>query len=119
MEIDKVFVYGTLKKKFSNHIYLGNSKFLGKDTIEGFELHRCNNGIPFIINGEGEVTGEVYKINRKTLQTLDWLEGEGQFYKRILVNTMFGMVWVYVIDNQKYETIKKDSTKIINGVYNG
>lgn len=70
-----VFVYGTLKKGFSNH-----ERFLkGKEKISDAVLHGYNmyslGRFPGIVVGKGNVYGEVYEVNQETLRRLDALEG--------------------------------------------
>lgn len=106
-----VFVYGTLKKGFSNDKFLESSEFIGKAyTKNKFPMYIYKNGpypFPYMLNmisrsaelAKGDkniftakqlnvmseannVKGEVYKISDETLAKLDWLEGCPDFYFR-------------------------------------
>lgn len=73
-----VFVYGSLKKSFYNHHILKDSKFIGYGTTTG-KLYNLGM-FPGMVEGsytEGTDTiyGEVYQVNKETLQILDKLEG--------------------------------------------
>jgi len=78
----KVFVYGTLKQGYGNHGLLNDAKYLG-DAVTVGKYRLLNAGFPVIRPGDvGRVEGEVYEVNRHTLQALDRLEGEGTMYHR-------------------------------------
>ncbi len=83
----KIFVYGTLKMGFWNHRFLnkyGGAKLLGKAKVNGYDLYESV--IPFAVEGQGIVTGEVYEVCDQTLLLLDKLEGVSVgLYKRELV----------------------------------
>ena len=83
-----LFVYGTLKKGFSNNYLLENSKFISKaKTLDKFQLYNCKNGyFPFLLKSEqnNQVNGEVYLIDSRTLINLDDLEDFPKLYLRNL-----------------------------------
>jgi gamma-glutamylcyclotransferase (GGCT)/AIG2-like uncharacterized protein YtfP len=83
LDLNYVFVYGTLKKSFPNDHYLTDSIFLGKATIQGQLL---NIGpFPGLIgtgSKKDRVQGEIYIVDNETLARLDRLEGEGSLYLR-------------------------------------
>lgn len=55
------------------------------------------------LNGNTPITIEVYEIDDFTLVRLDSLEGFPNFYNRMQINTEFGSVWIYYLDdNNKY-----------------
>jgi len=80
----KVFVYGTLKKGYSNHGYLLSSKFIGKAYSKNtYTLFNC--GFPMAyLNPKGyPIAGELYEVPEKTIErSIDPLEGNGYFYTR-------------------------------------
>ena len=83
-----VFVYGTLKSGCSNHIKMqeADAQFLCKGKTKGKRLLTIQ-GLPYLHDGDSpdgfQVEGEIYKIpNPKGLETLDWFEGNGEFYQR-------------------------------------
>lgn len=78
-----VFVYGTLKKNFSNHTLLVKSHFLGSaHTAEKYALYVT--AIPFVIKDEpiSHIHGELYEVCDSTLARLDYFEGHPDHYMR-------------------------------------
>ena len=77
-----LFVYGTLKKGYSLNAHTLTAKhnspfvdFLGEATIEGYEMF-SNGSFPYIMSGDGTITGEVYEVrSEELLQTLREIEG--------------------------------------------
>ena len=104
-----VFVYGTLKKGHWNSVILRDSELLFKATTVSNKYDMVDLGsFPAIIKGGGfRITGEVYNVNKRTLQQLDALEGNGSFYNRekILVEPLSAMdkmsAWTYILDSNK------------------
>ena len=125
-----VFVYGTLKKGFGLHSYMGNSYCKKKDQLKGWDMYRLQS-FPVIIPGKGVITGEVYQVNGKTLKLLDQVEGvDYGHYKRKKVTTVSGeRVWVYYQDESKhwwellqggvFTRSKRRITRIIPGAFLG
>ena len=74
-----VFVYGTLMEGETNHHYLENSTFLDMATIEGYEMYNVG-WYPAIIDGDGLIIGELYKVPTNDMPSIDMLEGEGSLY---------------------------------------
>lgn len=105
----KVFVYGTLKKGFRNHHYLGGLK--GKSAFApGINLFIGSSPFPFAKRGERTAIGELYEIDEATLEKLDRLEGHPVFYKReqtrIVGEDIDTMAWIYLYpDADKFEPI--------------
>lgn len=109
----RVFVYGTLKKQYTNHYLLKDARYLGEAfTVDGFKMF--NVGFPIIrLHDEGKsVLGEVYEVDDATLKRLDALEAEGHMYDRKKVDVVYtggsidqtnieAGVYVY-IGNDKY-----------------
>jgi gamma-glutamylaminecyclotransferase len=103
--VDAVFVYGTLKKGFSNHHLLSCAKFIGTAVTEKhYALYEA--GLPYVISGEqvSTIHGEVYLVDQVTLAILDNLEGHPNFYKREQVHVCLQtnksysekiIVWIY------------------------
>lgn len=87
-----VFVYGTLKSGYGNNRLLWGSKQVAirARTTRG-DLALQDGGFPYLIDGDGDVLGEVYKVdNPKVLKRLDQLEGVGYgHYERIRLETKF------------------------------
>ena len=70
--MEKVFVYGTLKRGHGNHVLLRGSDFLGPSFSKS--------------PGTTRVIGELYNVDELTLNHLDMLEGHPTWYKREQIN---------------------------------
>lgn len=78
-----VFVYGTLKKGFSNHRLLAGSEFLGAaQTVGKYAMY--STGTPIVLKNEAvsPIHGELYRVGEATLVALDSLEGHPDWYRR-------------------------------------
>ena len=103
-----VFVYGTLKRGFYNEFFLKNSEFIESYTAN-IRYKMVNLGeFPSITpdNKINEISGEIYKINKKTLNRLDEFEGVPSFFNREMMNFNGHGVWVYTMTKNNYPTIK-------------
>ncbi len=82
----KIFVYGTLKRGFCNHMLLENAKFLGEATTKGcYPLIAPKVWYPYLIDAPGEgkrVKGELYEVDLPTLKKIDRLEEYPRYYTR-------------------------------------
>lgn len=69
----RLFVYGTLLRGLERESVLLNSRFLGTVVVQAkmYDL----GSYPGIIEGDGQVIGEVYEIDQVTLKKLDKIEG--------------------------------------------
>jgi len=99
--INKVFVYGTLKK--GNTIRgidkFGDAEFLGiADTVDSHYKMFSLGAFPAVTKGgEHKVSGEVWEVSNDTFQVLDQIEGFPNFYDRSIVSTTIGDAWMYHI----------------------
>jgi len=93
--MERVFVYGTLKKGFCNHAVLGKSAVFIGDYITGkkYKMYDCGSYPALRLEGTTAIIGEVYDIIG--LDRLDQLEGYPILYDRIQIETDYGMAWVY------------------------
>ncbi len=99
-----LFIYGTLKRGGSNHLFLVGQKFLGPArTVPGFTLYSLGD-YPGMVRAPGDtagVCGELWVVDDACLAELDRLEGldEG-LYERIEVllapNHLAGSAQTYV-----------------------
>ena len=80
---DLVFVYGTLMKNKRNHHYLNNATFISTSFIEGYFMFDLGT-YPGIAKSKynSKVYGEVYKVDKQTMDKLDELEEVGYLYKK-------------------------------------
>lgn len=105
----RIIVYGSLRRKQGNSHWMTNAQWLGDHQIEGYVLY--NLGLyPGVIPGEGQVYGEVYRIDASTLAELDALRTRGDEYKRQLISTPYGSAWLYV-----YQRSVAGRQRIMNG----
>ena len=102
MENTKLFVYGTLKKGYSNHDIIKKTKFLGDFiSIDKFDL--SGYGFPQIYpNDQGKrIKGEIYDLFEHDFVFTDALEGNGTFYQREIRkfqrNSKIITAWVYIV----------------------
>lgn len=98
----KIFVYGTLKRGRHNNYMLGPSKFLGVYLTERMFTMYDGKGFPYVVpEGSNTIIGELYEVDDKILERLDWLEGvKANHYKRIEIRifsaTEETVAWIYV-----------------------
>lgn len=102
-----VFVYGSLKRGFSNHDLLSGSKFCGSfNTVDdcfrmnSFGSFPAVNTVPDDDEDGYSIYGELYMVDPGTLRQLDQLEGNGSFYTRSLVRVNHPSIqeaWIYLM----------------------
>lgn len=82
-----VFVYGSLKKGGHFHFALSRSKFLrNARTVGRYTLYNLGDFPGMVCGGNTEVPGELYEINHKTQEHLDYIEGvDDKLFKRAFV----------------------------------
>ena len=116
-----VFVYGTLKKGCYNHYILNNSEFLFKATTldRHYEMVDLGSFPAVVKDGESfnrerySIDGEVYSVDDRTLQSIDYLEGNGSFYNREEVfvrpdniELQTQSAWIYIYLNETFRNRK-------------
>src|SRR5689334_11772842 len=94
-----LFVYGTLKQGFSNHdAFLKEAEYLGEADIKGTLLD-LKYFPGYVSDGDGIVHGELYRITKGQLVSIDHLEGAGFLYDRVIVEATtpkeIRKVWTY------------------------
>jgi gamma-glutamylaminecyclotransferase len=98
-ELDAVFVYGTLKMGGPLHHHLNTSELIHVSTTNNPRWHmRSLGAFPAMTPGNGYVRGQVYAVDTKTLQLLDWVEGSPNFFKRERIDLIDwpSPVWAYI-----------------------
>jgi len=79
----RVFVYGTLLSGEPNHRLLADAELVGAARTEpDFDLVSLGAFPAMIAGGATAIAGEVYEVDRPTLDALDRLEGHPRFYRR-------------------------------------
>ena len=77
-----VFVYGSLKRGFPLSGALVTSRYVGTVPLQGYTLHSAG-AFPYMIPcHNGIVLGELYDVDKRTLDRLDRVEKEGNLYTR-------------------------------------
>jgi|TARA_B110000967_G_C18848623_1_gene543370 gamma-glutamylaminecyclotransferase len=125
---DLVFVYGTLREGYGNHIYLHTSKKIGEaKTAEKYSMYEA--GIPFVYKNKASVaiTGEVYEVSNDSLYLMDMLEGHPYQYRREIIEVVLNesnevkKAWLYfypepvgnIIESGDYEeAYKRNYSKV-------
>ncbi len=109
----RIFVYGSLKKGFSNHSILrmySDTKFLGKAvTDDKFKMVGYSSGtfpyivresIPIPVNAT-QIQGELYEISEECLGILDTLEGHPEFYTRCEIYVDGIATYIYLAEAEE------------------
>jgi len=72
-----LFVYGSLQRGFANHTLLARAEFVGKaSTARSFRLFELGGYAALAPGGHAAICGELYRVPRETLASLDAFEGE-------------------------------------------
>ncbi|MGJ8723787.1 MAG: gamma-glutamylcyclotransferase family protein [Roseibacillus sp.] len=72
----RVFVYGALRKGASNAWRMKRATFVGEATVLG-TLVKVDWYPGLVLEGDGQVNGEVYEVDEQTIGELDVFEGIG------------------------------------------
>ena len=101
--MQQVFVYGTLRQGAPNHniIKMGRCELVGKVVVSGYDMFDTGMGYPGVIEGDGDVTGEVWNVDDDTVKALDMLEGVPHLYTKGEVDTPYGNAIIYLYANAK------------------
>ena len=102
--MQRIFVYGTLKRGCSNHAFLAGQTFVGEaQTQPRYRLFDLGGypGMVEVSEGGLQIRGEVWDVDPACLSRLDVLEDvEGGEYARVLIAmdspSLFGPVEGYV-----------------------
>ena len=117
--INHVFVYGTLKSNYGNNSLMRDCKFIGAGvTMDVFLMYHA--GFPVVIRGEDsyyQIIGEVYRLpdnssdRAKTLEALDYLEGEGEMFHREVQDVLIAIedrvvnAFMYIGDDEFWDRV--------------
>lgn len=99
-QIDKIFVYGTLKRTYLRHQSMKDCTFIEEDSVKGYliDLGAFPAFIPEVTGTD--VLGEVYSFDKSKekdiISTLDSIEGVPNLYWRLPFLTQKGHIaWAY------------------------
>lgn len=103
-----IAVYGTLRLGHGNYEYFlkaNNAIYLGEfQTEPKYTMYSIFDGYPALVkNGKTSIVMNVFRVDEKTLSSVDGLEGysEGRkdnHYDRIKINTPWGEAYCYIYD---------------------
>ena len=104
--MNKLFVYGTLKRQYSRNSILSTASFI-KET-ETLPLYTMIDLVAYpgiLDSGKNVIYGEVYEVDNSVLEMCDLIEGHPNFYKRKLVKLKTGMkAEAYFLPKSRYNT---------------
>lgn len=100
--LNRVGVYGTLKKGHSNHHVLSNAQFVGRCKLDQITLYDIGPFPGAKLRPSDGVEVEIYDVTNKVFAQLDQLEGynwkarKAGEYDRLQLETPFGPAWIYI-----------------------
>ena len=121
MENSYLFVYGTLKKGFSNNTLIKHTEFIGEAiSVDRFDVSGYSFPCAYP-NSEGKLLqGEIYNLSKSDFILTDGLESNGFFYSReirkFVCNEETVEAWIYIIMKRSGSNYETDSD-IINWNY--
>ena len=81
-----IFVYGTLKKGFSNHFFLSGARYLGPArTVDRYALYVDMYPGVYPRDQISPIVGQLFEVDSATLSRLDDLEDHPRLYQRELI----------------------------------
>ena len=98
----KIFVYGTLKQDWGNHLIINDQKYIGvAESIKPEWQMYSLGGFPAILAGDKRITGELYEVDDEAFARCDRLEGHPTLYKReqrqfVDLEGNVHTAWVYI-----------------------
>ena len=96
--MNRVFVYGTLKRGQRNFHYLQAAEFVGSFSTEAvFSMYVFDDYPAVCEQGHHAIHGEIYLVSDTQFRALDELEWYPDFYQRILIPTDYGEAWIYIV----------------------
>lgn len=99
--MNRLFVYGSLKRGYYNDIYLSSARFLGEHTTrDEFSMYDFGTYPAVSERGNSCIVGEVFAINEHHLASTDQLEWYPDFYQRVLIETEYGEAWMYIVNER-------------------
>jgi len=118
-EMFRVFVYGSLK---SGGDIRGLNQFgdgaaiIGKTRTKYPDYEMVDLGaFPGVfLNGDNFIEGEVWEVDKETMQDLDAIEGYPNFYNRQEIYTELGKANMYYLDRKTYKDISNQESPRID-----
>lgn len=109
-----VFVYGSLKQGFSNHGCLKGADFYKEAKIKDAVMYDLG-PFPGVVDGEGEVKGELYRATEAVMARLDRLEGHPNFYcrKKVPIVGEDYVAWTYFLSDRTIQGLTEKYKQIV------
>jgi gamma-glutamylaminecyclotransferase len=96
--MNKVFVYGTLKRGQRNYRFLQAAEFVGTFSTDAiFSMYAFDDYPAVCEQGRHAIQGEIYHVSNPQFRVLDELERYPDFYQRIVIPTHYGDAWMYIV----------------------
>ena len=96
--MNRVFVYGTLKRGQRNYRFMRGAEFLGAHlTAKSYSMFEFEGYPAVCLDGRHAVSGEVYIVDDRRFRRIDDLEWYPHFYQRIEIPTRWGDAWMYIV----------------------
>ncbi|MHC4960127.1 MAG: gamma-glutamylcyclotransferase family protein [Planctomycetota bacterium] len=97
--MERVFVYGLLRRGQSMAHMMARARFVGETEIDGFDLYHLGE-FPGLVHGEGKVLGEVYELDSgeelAKLDAAERIDSNPPLYRRESVDALGSPTWIYV-----------------------
>ncbi len=81
-----LFVYGSMKKSFMNHIRLESARYIGTAlTQESYSMYPAlSYKFPYVLEADKvhQIKGELYQVSDELLKIVDIFEGHPEYYVR-------------------------------------
>ena len=113
--VNRVFVYGSLRRGFYNHSVLHGATLLSDRAVTARRWHMVSIGgaYPAVVRGiasKTKITGEIYGVSAEGLDRLDRLEGHPSYYTRQLIafDQAGGLAWCYTMSADQANTYEGD-----------
>ena len=96
--MNRVFVYGTLKRGQRNNHFLREAEFIARHTTAAiYSMYDFDDYPAVCIEGRHAVHGELYRVSDHQFRLIDDLEWYPHFYQRIEIPTDHGDAWMYIV----------------------
>ena len=107
--MERVVVYGLLRKGQSMAHMLSGANFLGEVELDGFDLFHLGT-YPGAVDGDGKIVGEVYEVEGlDELDRAEKIHDEPPLYKRVQVEALGAPAWIYVYARPLTDSFRIDS----------
>jgi len=127
--MNKIFVYGTLKKHHSNFDVIRTGIFCGEGKLnKSYGFRMISMGafpalIPCDVSIAKDIKGEIWKVDKNIFTNVDYLEGHPNFYFRVKYNIIDSdenkhTCWTYYIPEPTALTVVS-AKSVDNGTWLG